>query len=804
MKRIEIEELEQQKKNEENTKAKYITPILKERWGVENKENIILEYVFTDGRVNVEGDKVKRGGIKKADYMLLFKNNIPLALVEAKGIDHSAMEGYQQVIEYAKILDIPFAYTTNGIDLIEEDLIKGINNSNLKMADFPYPDTLWNRYLTETGMSEEDQGVVCYPDYVDIKNKKPRYYQRIAINRVLEAIAQGKKRMLLVMATGTGKTFTAFQIVWKLWKTKTMKKILYLVDRNALADQTMQKDFRPFVDAGVMVKMRSDRIKQDTAYEVFTALYQQLIYKDEKYYQQLPPDFFDFIIVDECHRGSVALDSNWHEMLEYFNSATQLGLTATPRETEDLSNIGYFCQETDNKPTYTYSLKQGIEDGFLAPYRVISVELNIDKEGYIPPVGKLDVNGEPIERRTYTQKDFDRNIVVEERREIVAQRITDYLKDNDCRYSKTIVFCENIEHCDSMLLLLKNLNQDLVQENPKYIMKITGDDDKGKAEIENFIDPNVKYPVVAITSKLLSTGIDTETVELIVLDKSIGSMTEFKQTIGRGTRIKEKFTIDKETKDKLHFTILDFRKNYLQFKDPNFDGEPVSISTVGEVGGFPKGAGQKLISSGDRDTDEKNKTKRKKVKVNGVVVTIQDEEVRYTDEDGNLIKQDIESCVKNNILDQYPTLEDFFEAWLKAEDKNTFANALLLDDTYIKKVRSGFEYNIDKFDIIAFAGYQKSPKSKEERLENVYQSDLFTSIPEEKQGFLKLVLREYIKTDFQSLKDPVDVFALPVVKEAGYTPLKIIRSFFGGKKDNYIKCITELEQELYRSKKLWH
>lgn len=791
---LKPDELAEQQKNEENTKAIYITPIIQERWG-DNLDNIIMEYYFTDGRVNLDGDKVSRGDKKKADYLLLFKNNLPLALVEAKGIGHSAIEGYQQVIEYARILDIPFAYTTNGDDLIEEDMITGLNNKNLKMKDFPYPDTLWNRYVQVKNLTDDEERLINQPYYVDTsktKPKKPRYYQRIAINRVIDAIAKGKKRMLLVMATGSGKTFTAFQIVWRLWKSKTKKKILYLVDRNALADQTMQKDFKPFVSAGVMVKMKSATIKQDTAYEVYTALYQQLKSKDKDFYKELQPDFFDMIIVDECHRGSADIDSNWHEILEYYSSATQLGLTATPKETEDISNINYFCLETDDKPIYIYSLKQGIEDGFLAPYRVISVELNIDNAGYRPPSGKLDINGEPVINRVYTQKDFDRTIVVEERQDIVAQRITDYLKESGCRYAKTIVFCENIDHADAMVLKLKNLNADLVSENSKYIMKITGDDDIGKAELENFTDPNTKYPVIAVTSRLLSTGVDSETCELIVLDKSIGSATEFKQTIGRGTRINEDFTIDDEKKSKLHFTILDLRANYHQFEDKDFDGEPVSIMTVGEKGKFPKGSPQKPIDEGDG----KNKGHIKKTVINGVDVTIEGEEVRYTDNNGEFVKENLDNCVKNNILSQYPTYNDFYVAFKASDDKDTFTRALLIEFSYVKKVREAVGYYIDKFDIIGLTGYKKPPKSKEERLQKIYDSGILDTLDYEKKDIIETILQEYKQADFSKLKD-ITVLNLPVFKEKGFTSMKIFKSVFGGNRQNYIDIMRQLEELLY-------
>lgn len=504
------------------------------------------------------------------------------------------------------------------------------------------------------------------------------------------------------------------------------------------------------------------------------------------------------IIVDECHRSSASIDSNWHEILDYFDSATQLGLTATPKETEDISNISYFCSETDNEPLYSYSLKQGIEDGFLAPYRVISVELNVDKNGYNPPSGKLDVEGKPVENRTYIQKEFDRIIVVEERQDIVAQRITDYMKDNDCRYAKTIVFCENIDHADAMVLKLKNLNKDLVAENSKYIMKITGDDDIGKAELENFTDPNCKYPVIAVTSKLMSTGVDSETCELIVLDKTIGSMTEFKQTVGRGTRINEHFVIDEEKKSKLHFTILDFRANYHQFEDPNFDGEPVVIMEVGEKGSFPKGSPQ---TETGKDEDTKGDKKGKgghieKIKVNGVDVTIDGEEVRFTDENGNFVKQNLDSCVKNNIISQYPTYNDFYVSFKQSDEKDVLTSGLLIESYYAKKVSEAVGYYIDKFDIVSLVGYKQPPKSKEERLQMVYDSGIFDSVDPEKKDIVQTILSEYKTEDFSKLKD-ITVFNLPVFKEKGYTPMKILKNVFGGNKQNYIDLMNQIEEKLY-------
>ena len=789
---ITPEELQEQLKNEENTKRIYITPIIEERWG-KNTDNIVMEYYFTAGRVNINGDKIARGEQKKADYMLLYHNNIPLALVEAKGLDHSAMEGYQQVIDYAIILDIPFAYSTNGVDLIEQDMITGQNNSNMKMGDFPYPEDLWSRYTKEKELTDDEIKLISQPYYIDTSKanpKKPRYYQRIAINKVIEAIAQSKTRLLLVMATGTGKTFTAFQIVWRLWKSKTKKKILYLVDRNALADQTMQKDFKPFVDAGVMLKMKSETIKKDTAYEVYTALYQQLKSKDKDYYKELPSDFFDLIIVDECHRGSASEDSTWHEILEYFSSATQIGLTATPKETEDVSNIGYFCSETDGKPIYTYSLKQGIEDGFLAPYRVISVELDIDEKGYIPKPGELDIHGKPLENRVYEQKEFDRTIAIDSRRETVAKRITDYMKDNDCRYAKTIVFCENIEHADAMVLKLKNLNSDLVAENPKYIMKITGDDEIGKAELENFTDPNTKYPVIAVTSKLMSTGVDSETCEIIVLDKTIGSMTEFKQTIGRGTRINENFTIGDEKKSKLHFTILDFRKNYKKFEDPEFDGEPVAVANVNDTEKFPKGSPQGFNTGGGGTTRH-----FEKAFVKGQAVNIEDEVVQYRDENGNLVKENIDSCVRNNILNQYPTYEMFYAAFMAENDKNRFLDELLLSKEYVKKMQEQIGYHIDKFDIAAFVGYKIPPISKEERLGKIKIDYIIQDLNSEKKTIIEAILNEYKTQDFSELLEK-KIFKLPVLQNMGYTPLTI-NKVFGGRFEAYVELMKKIEINLY-------
>lgn len=783
MQPIHDENLEEQKYNEENTKRQYITPILEERWG-KDSNSIVMEYYFTDGRINVNNDSVSRGKPKKVDYLLLIKNNLPLAIVEAKGLLHDAMEGYQQAINYAQILDVPFAYSTNGKQLIEEDLITGVNDSNLSMSDFPSSDDLWDRYIKETGINEQGLRLINQPYYEDVVSehpKKPRYYQRIAINRTIKAIAEGKQRILLLMATGTGKTYTAFQIVWRLWKSRTKKKILYLVDRNVLADQTMEKDFKPLVQKGVMTKIKNDRIKVDTAYEVYTCLYHQLKLGEKDYYKDFPADFFDLIIIDECHRGSASEESSWHEILEYFHSATQIGLTATPKETKDVSNIEYF-----GKPIYTYTLKQGIEDGYLAPYRVISVKLDVDVKGYRPEIGELDIHGKPLEDRLYTMKEFDRLLVVEKRRDAVAQKITDYLKNSGDRYQKTIVFCENIEHANAMVLRLKNLNSDLVAEDSRYIMKITGDDEIGKAQLDNFTDPNSKYPVIAVTSKLMSTGVDSETCKLIVLDKSIGSLTEFKQTIGRGTRVKEKYYIDDEEQSKMFFTILDFRENYKQFEDPDFDGEPVSIiDGKDNTNSNPPGG-----STGPGPGPEP-KPKSSKLFVDGKEATVEDEIVSYLDENGRLVKMNLDSCIKNNIIGQYPSIYDLSIAFSKAVSKTEFLDDLMLDKEYFKKLEKEFCYNIDKVDLVLYIGYQIIPISKEERLRKYLESEHFNNLSQEQKEVLQVVLDRYKTEDFESLFN-INVLKTKQLENKGYSLQKILKVIFKSKAE-YIKKMKEIE-----------
>jgi len=826
---LDPNDLLQQQQNEETTKMKYITPVIQAKWA--NNDKIVMEYYYTDGRISIDEYNVAhRGKPKKVDYLLLWKDNVLLALVEAKGQDHSADDGYSQAIDYATDLDVPFAYSTNGNELIEKDMITGINK-RMRIDDFPGPDELWDRYMKEKGLSNDTEAIITYPYWTTFGGKKPRYYQRIAINRTVEHIAKGNKRALIVMATGTGKTFTAFQIIWRFWKMGKMKKILFLADRNILVDQTMRKDFAPFTDA--MVKFDNDKI--DTSKDIYLALYQQLKSNDTDYFKKYPRDFFDLIVIDEAHRGSASEDSSWHEILTWFSDAVQIGMTATPKDggveeasiaeekaastltsalannPNDMKMIGRLRKEFDKahetrvraeeesnmyyfgNPVYTYSLKQGIEDGFLAPYKVISVELDVDKKGYTPPSGKLDIDGNPVEQRTYTQEEFDRKIIVEERRQLVAERITDFMKVNDCRYAKAIVFCESIEHAQDTVRRLENLNADLVAENPKYVMQITGDNDIGKKQLDNFVDPNSKYPVIAVTSRLMSTGVDAETCKIIALDRTIGSMTEFKQIIGRGTRIKEKFECDGEEDTKMYFSILDFRKNYLKFNDPAFDGDPVTVTLVDPGKPFTPPPVKPEPPQGPTGPKKPDRI----VRVNGVDVEIIGEEVRYLDKNGNLVKQNLDMCVRNNIQSQYPTYEDFKQAWTIAQDKARFASELLLeDDSWGMSFEIRYGYKVDEFDIIAYFGYDiEPPMSKHQRTQNTEVVKYLSMFESDKRDILRGLLDAYADTSFVNLKDVKMTFQHDRFKDYG-SPLNIMKKYFGTK-EKYYAVLKELEKRVY-------
>lgn len=779
----------EQLRNEENTKKAFITPILEQRWP--GQDRIVMEYYVNDGRITVDEYGIAhRGKPKKIDYLLLFHQNIPLALVEAKGRDHSADEGYQQAVDYANLLSVPFAYATNGDDLIERDMISGLNR-NLKMADFPGPDELWQRFVSENGMTPDMVDEYTYPYYTSPSNNiTPRYYQRIIINKATQAVLRGQRKILIVCATGTGKTYMAFQLIWRFWKSGLKKRVLFLADRNNLVNQTMHGDFAPFEDN--MVKFENS--KPDYAHPIYLGIYQQFITAKDgqinRHYRKFPRDFFDLVVVDECHRSSADRTSNWHDILDYFDSATQIGLTATPKDDSDpkKSNIAYF-----GKPIYTYSLKQGIEDGFLAPYKVVVPELDIDWDGYLPPEGTTDVEGNPIEIRRYEQREFDRNIIVQERREIVAKRISEYLKTNDMRYSKTIVFCETIEHAHAMQRLLENENSDLVTEDSRYVTCIVSGEPDNEARLDEFTTNRCRYPVIAVTSQLMSTGVNSKTCELIVLDRTVGSMTEFKQIIGRGTRVVDHYTLDGEDRSKMYFTILDFRSNYLKFKDPSFDGDPVDILTVPPNVPIPKPP----IKPTTPNVPPIPPGNRRVARVSGVDVEIVGEMVKYLDADGNLVEQNLNSCVCNNILGQYPTVESFRKAWLDNHAKVTFAQNLLLETDWAESFRIRYGYEVDPFDIILCIAYETDPPiSREHRarlacVQRFIDQDRFDNGQRE---LLRLLVDAYAASGFESLRN-LDIFTLPQFKEAGYTKLKAVKMLGG--KSKYYELLGELENALY-------
>jgi type I restriction enzyme, R subunit len=772
---------------EEDVKNRFITPAIDgARW---QKEQVYMEYFFTNGQMIVRGDTVKRGKQKKADYVLVRQEgNIPLAIIEAKDNEHSLGAGMQQAIDYATILNIPFAYSSNGDGFLEHDFLTGAEKE-LSLSDFPSEQLLWDRYKTAKGIDKQQENIISEPEHFDLFSKKrPRYYQRIAINKTMEAIAKGQKRILLVMATGTGKTFTAFQICYKLLKTKTAKRILYLVDRNILIDQTMQQDFRPFEK--VMTKIQ-DKIL-DSSYEIYMSLYHQLA-GDEGYepFREFKPEFFDLIIVDEAHRGSAKEESKWRKILDYFKDAIHIGMTATPKETKEISNISYF-----GDPVYTYSLKQGIDDGFLAPYKVIRIGLNKDLEGWRPPMGKLDVDGNLIEDREYNIKDFDRSLVIDERTKAVANRITKWLHAND-RFSKTIVFCVDIEHAERMRQALINENKDLVAQNPKYIMRITGDNPEGKAQLDYYIDPNEKYPTIVTTSKLMTTGVDCKTTKLIVLDSNINSMTEFKQIIGRGTRLYPEF-------GKNYFTIMDFRDVCRLFADPAFDGDPVVIIEGGDGGEGWNPNPPVIGGDGDEPIGGEPmppvgptppKPPFRKVRVRGVDVTILNERVQYYDKDGKLITESIRDYSKRNILNDYATMDDFIHMWTISEKKQVIIEELQEHGVLLDSLRQESGKVIDDFDLILHVAFDKKPLTKKERIDNVIKKGYLAKYSPVCQQVLSALLDKYMDGGISELEDtrildnaPFDRFGSP----------RKIASQFGGKNE-YVFAVRELQNQIYQT-----
>lgn len=775
--------------SEEDVRNMYITPALTKKWSLEKQ--IRSEVYFTAGRVIVRGNMSARKKGEKADYILYYNSSKPIAVVEAKKNTLSVGEGMQQAMKYAKILDIPFAYSTNGKAFLEHDFFTG-KEREISMDEFPSPEELWNRYKIGKNLTLDEEKIINEPYYYAPGTNKPRYYQRIAINRTCEAIARNQKRILLVMATGTGKTFTAFQIIHRLRKAGLKKKILYLADRNMLIDQTMSQDFQPF--SNIMTKVENR--KMDSSYEIYMALYQQLTDgQGTDIFKNFQRDFFDLIIVDECHRGSAADDSNWRKILEYYSSATQIGLTATPKEDKEVSNISYF-----GGPIYTYSLKQGIDDGFLAPYKVIRVNLDKDLVGYRPEAGKTDVNGNIIDtEETYYQADFDKKIIIDERTQVVAKRVTEFLKNTN-RYNKTIVFCIDIEHAERMRQALVNENSDMMLENPNYIMRITGDNQEGKDQLENFIDVEEKYPTIVTTSKLLTTGADCKTCKLIVLDSNINSMTEFKQIIGRGTRIREDF-------DKTYFTILDFRNASRLFSDPNFDGEPISIKVVKPGEPMPTEDEEKIENSEDntKTTDKNNvdinhpgKTvnTNTKIRVNGVDVNIYNEICSYYDKDGKLVTESLKDFSKRSILNEYASLNDFINKWNSTDRKQAILNELKEQGVLLDELRKDIgNEDIGDFDLILHIAYDKKPLTRYERVNKVLKKGYLYKYSEMAQNILKDLLEKYSDNNELELTD-TKILQLKPFEEYG-SPMEIVKVFGG--KEKYIEAVEELEDELYAS-----
>lgn len=760
-----MEDIDKKELSERDICTKFITPAIKQaNW---RERQIREEVKLTNGRIIVKGSTTSRGKPKRADYVLSYKPNIPLAVVEAKKNTHTLGDGMQQALLYAEMLDIPFAFSSNGDAFLFHDRTGtfGKVEEEIPLESFPSPEFLWQKYCEWKGLDEGRQKIVTQNYFIDHR-KSLRYYQRIAINRTVEAIAKGQNRILLVMATGTGKTLAAFQIIWRLWKAGVKKRILYLADRNILIDQTRINDFKYFGNA--MTKIQNHEAEK--SYEIYLSLYQAVSGTEEEknIYKQFSPEFFDLVIIDECHRGSAAEDSAWREILEYFSSATQIGLTATPKETKDVSNIHYF-----GEPIYTYSLKQGIEDGFLAPYRVIRIDLDKDLAGWRPEKNQVDRYGTPIEDRIYNQKDFDRDLVLEKRTELVAKKVTEFLKAND-RFDKTIVFCENIDHAERMREAIVNENPDLAGENRKYVMRITGDNPEGKSELDNFIDPESRYPVIATTSKLMSTGVDAQTCKLIVLDKRIESMTEFKQIIGRGTRINEDY-------GKFYFTIMDFKKATELFADPDFDGEPVDIYDFEDGNGSGK----------SRDMDEENN--REKYFVDDVDVDVVIERTQYYGPDGKLITESLKDYTRKTLLKDFESLDSFLKYWNEAEKKQEIISELEERGVLFDALAEEIGKDLDPFDLVCHVAFDRPPLSRKERAERVKKSDYFSKYGENAQKVLDALLDKYADDGIEDLES-LNVLKVQPFDRMG-TPLEIIKRFGG--KNNYLEAVKGLESQIY-------
>ena len=764
----------------EDIKLQFITPAI-EAAGWDKFKQIKLEYNFTDGRVIVRGNVTARGKRKRTDYLLYYRPNLPLAIVEAKDNKHSISHGLQQAMTYAKMLDLPFAYSSNGDGFAEHDFLTG-KERQLKMDEFPTEVELVSRFKEESGMTPTQEAVIEQPYYSSQNTYPPRYYQRIAINRTVDAIARGQNRLLLVMATGTGKTYTAFQIVYRMLQSGLKRKILYLADRNILVDQSIQQDFAPLEKVIHKINVSKDDKSTITSHEVYFSLYQQLVGDDDKehFSELFTPDFFDLIIVDECHRGSAKEESRWRRILEYFSSATQIGMTATPKETKYISNLSYF-----GEPIYMYSLKEGIEDGFLAPFKVINIMTDIG-DGWRPRKGQRDIYGNEIEDRIYTNSDYDYNIIIEDRIQQVAAEITRYLKSTD-RMAKTIVFCATEDAAERMRQALVNLNSDMVKENPDYVVRITGSDDYGKKKLDYFISVSAPYPVIATTSKLLSTGADCKMTKLIVLDEMIGSMTEFKQIIGRGTRLREK-------EGKTHFVVMDFRNVTRLFADPDWDG-PIMI----DPGFTPRGQTTPPTPEPDDPPVPIDppgpKNPKPIVSRDGCKVEIIHKTVSVYDANGKLLRQEsIVDYTKENIRGEYASLDNFIRQWSKEEKKEKIREMLLERGIDLELMKS--EQNMsdmDDFDFICHVAFDKKPLTRRERANNVKKKDFLSKYSGIAREVLESLLDKYMNTGIYEI-EKTEILKLDPFQKLG-KPAKIA-GYFGGKA-GYMQAVKELEEAIY-------
>lgn len=798
--------------------TKFILPAVKQA-GWDMMLQVREEVFFTKGRITVRGKLVARGTAKKADVVLYYKPNIPIALIEAKDNSHAVGDGLQQGLDYAETLAIPFVFASNGDGFVLHDRtgLRDLKEENLRLDQFPSPDEIWRLYSRWKGLDTSAEALVLQDYYDDGSGKAPRYYQVNAVNAAIEAIAKGQDRVLLVMATGTGKTYTAFQIIWRLWKAGRKKRILFLADRNVLIDQTMVNDFRPFGGAMAKLSTKSKTIERsdgtevdvplaldrkrriDTSFEIYLGLYQAITGPEErqKLFRDFSPDFFDLIVIDECHRGSAAEDSAWREILEYFSAASQIGLTATPKETEYVSNSAYF-----GEPVFTYSLKQGISDGFLAPYKVIKVHIDRDVEGYRPEKGQLDRDGEEVEDRIYNAKDFDRTLVLDDRTKLVAAKVTEFLKESGDRYQKTIVFCVDEEHAARMRQALINDNKDLCDGNARYVMRITGSDTVGQAQIGNFIDPESRYPVIVTTSRLLSTGVDAQTCRLIVLDRPVGSMTEFKQIVGRGTRVHE-------DTQKFYFTLMDFRGATNHFADPEFDGDPVQIYVAGENDpitppdleppGFEDNRQAEYTiepsTTGDEDVTlpDGGGERQKKVYVDGISARVVAERVEYLDANGKLVTESLRDFTKAALLRHFASLDDFLKRWKSEERKDALVKELAAEGLPLDLIARELGIDLDPFDLVCHIAFDRKPLTRQERADNVKKRDVFGRYEGKARAVLDALLTKYADDGVFSL-DRTEVLRVPPINSLG-TPVELVKAFGG--KDEFRLAVLAMSEALY-------